>query len=164
MRIERIREKIKEAVRTFDILDIDREDIIQDVTIKIWQEIESGRKIESFEDFIYIVTKNYILDWEKMRKRSLDAEYKHKDYLKRVEGEKIKNPNIVAMREDFENELDKLPEQQRKVMELTYEGCSNKEVAEELNKTINCIKVELHIARKKLQKKLCPERTALKEV
>ena len=153
-KVKEIRSKVVYNVGLFNVPDIDVEDITQEVTLKIAKEIDLNRSIGEQNNFIYETTKNFIQNFTRDRVRQLDKEHQYYKYKKLNDHDRIEHPYSNEIRQDFENELETLPKQQRKVMKLTYQGYSNKEAAKELELNINQVKVYLHRARKKLQNKL----------
>ena len=149
-----IREKIAYNVGLFDVPDVDVEDIIQEIAIKIIKEIKSGTDIQSENDYIFITTKNYISNFTRDQAKQLDKDYQYYKHKKLLDKEKLEHPYYNEIRQDFEDEIDDLPKQQRKVMKLTYQGYSNKEVAAELGTSLTNVTTSLSTARKKLQNKL----------
>ena len=112
----------------------DIDDILQDVFLKIWFHRNKINNPETFNSFIFTITKNALLNLirsnvknqafkEEFSKRIISSEYVTQN---QIEFNEIKTAinNIVA----------KLPEKRQKVFLLSRnEGLSNKEIAQKLN-------------------------------
>ena len=121
------------------------DDILQDVFIKIWNHRANIYSTESFNPFIFTVTRNLLLNElrsrlndqklkEKVLKLSLPEEY---NSYEKIEYSELKNmvDQIVS----------NLPEKQQEVFVLSRnQGLSHKEIAEKLE--ISSKTVEYHIS------------------
>jgi len=130
----------------------DKEDLSQDIMLKLvgtnWNEIENK------EDYIFITARNHITDF--YRKEGRDEKLIERLKEREIINSQINNndDHIEDLRIAFEEELENLPPQQKKIIELMYDGVSQQQIAEELGISIGHLKKQLHIARKKIQNKI----------
>lgn len=131
--------------KTFLKLEEGIDDILQDVFIKIWNHRTNIHSSETFNPFIFTVTRNLLLNElrsrlndqklkEKVQKLSLPEEY---NSYEKMEYSELKNmvDQIVS----------NLPEKQQEVFVLSRnQGLSHKEIAEKLE--ISTKTVEYHIS------------------
>lgn len=130
-------------------------DIAQESLIKYWERRENFDIIEKVKSFLYVVTKNAVLD-----------EIKHSNVVKNGR-DKIseKGEKVIITEEDFSSamvvceifrllkiELEKLPRRTREVMKMQMEGLSSPAIAEKLGISVDTVKTLKKIANKKLNK------------
>ena len=130
----------------------DREDISQGIMAKLLN--VNMENVQSKEDFIFIVSRNHITDF--IRKSVQDEKLIERLKEREILRSQINNndDHIEDLRIAFEEELENLPPQQKKIMEMVYDGISRKQIAEELDLSDGQVRVQLHIARKKIQNKI----------
>ncbi len=121
------------------------DDILQDVFIKIWNHRANIHGSESFNPFIFTVTRNLLLN--ELRSRLNDQKLKEK-VLKLSLPEEYNSHEKMEYRE-LKNIVDQivsnLPEKQQEVFDLSRnKGLSHKEIAEKLE--ISTKTVEYHIS------------------
>ena len=120
------------------------DDILQEVFIKIWNNRANIRAVQTFNPFIFTITRNLLLN----ELRSRLNKQKIKDQILKVAiPEEFQAFESVEFRE-LEATVDKvvagLPERQREVFLLSRkEGLSHREISERLN--ISTKTVEYHI-------------------
>ncbi len=120
------------------------DDILQEVFIKIWQNRKNIKTFETFNSYIFTITRNLLLNELRSRlsnqkirdnilKASLAEEY--------LPFEKL---DYLELKEKIEEIIEELPSKQKEIFKLSrIEGLSHKEIAEELN--ISTKTVEYHI-------------------
>lgn len=118
------------------ILKIDNQidDILQEVFVKIWLNRHTIGKAETFNAWIFTITKNEILSL--LRNNIRDQNFKHELFLRAV-AEEYQTPNPVEF-DEIKAGIDKiiadLPEKRQMVFILSRtEGRSNREIALQLN-------------------------------
>jgi RNA polymerase sigma-70 factor (ECF subfamily) len=131
------------------------EDAVQEVCLKLWKIRDSLDKYISIEAFAMKVTKNWCLDRLKARKPVYIESY---SYLNDSRSEET-DPYKILERTDRKNLLnfilDKLPEQQRLIIQLReLEGLEFEEIAEITDMNINAIRVNLFRARNKIREEI----------
>jgi len=118
------------------------EEVVQDVFVKIWQNRRKIILIENFTGYLFIITKNLILN--KIRKSATDTKLRL-----RYDEDVVKNEFVLNVDEtEFENEmqilLDKalnaLPTQQKVVFSMRINGVKNPEIASLLNISVDSVK------------------------
>lgn len=128
------------------------EDLLQEVFLKIHQQIDTLRDVKKLESWVYQITRNAIIDyyWSKRPTATLDI------------------PEVVALPEalpddDIVSELfpsvramvGTLPEQDRQALVLTeYQGLTQKELGERLGLSFSGAKSRVQRAREKLKQQL----------
>ena len=118
------------------ILKIESEidDILQDVFVKIWLNRHKISNAETFNSYIFTITKNEVLNV--LRSKLKDQNFKNELFIRSV-AEEYQNPTSVEF-DEIKAGIDKivagLPEKRRHVFILSRtEGLSNKEIAQQLN-------------------------------
>ena len=118
------------------ILKIDNQidDILQEVFVKIWLNRQKIGKAETFNAWIFTITKNEILSL--LRNNIRDQTFKHELFLRAV-AEEYHTPNPVEF-DEVKAGIDKiiadLPEERQMVFILSHtEGRSNHEIAMQMN-------------------------------
>jgi len=118
----------------------DAEDIVQDIFVKFWRRENNFDSVSSLKAFLFVSTRNACLDFIDKN----HVKIKHQQYLvgkERLEEVTILHTIIEAevLRQIFDA-VDKLPEQCRKVIMMTFaEGKKPKEIAEELGVTVSTV-------------------------
>lgn len=125
----------------------DAEDVVQDVMIKCWEEIDDPKKIKNIEAFSMKMIRNKSLDKLKRKGRN---------YLQIVDQYEL-NTNgsdpfeVTRQREAMSrirDIMELLPEKQRSVIALRdIEGYTYNDISETLNMDLNQVKINLHRAR-----------------
>ncbi len=113
----------------------DAEDVVQDVFMNIWRHQPVFEHMLAFKAYVYTSTRNKALDT--LRKKSpvyqdmslIDTLEHHKDSLIKEEAFRLLDASI-----------NQLPERSRQIISLSVKGLSIKEVAIQLNITINTVK------------------------
>ncbi len=127
------------------------EDIVQDSFIVYWNRRADFRKIDNVKAFLYTIVRNKCLNMLRDKK----AADRYVDYIKNdhsffFKNEIIKNETYTTLN----NAISELPDQTRKIMELSLKGLINKEIAQELNVSVNTIKTLKQNGYKVLREKL----------
>ena len=116
------------------------EEIVQDTFLKVWQRKESFASFTSLKAFLYISTKNACRDSVDKEERKLNRE--HNWFLENDQIEPAAEENIIytEVLVTLSQALDKLPEQCRKIMKMSYEqGMNGKEIAEVLQVSVSTV-------------------------
>jgi len=132
----------------------DAKDVVQDVMIRSWEEIEDVKSIKNLEAWCMTLVKNRSLDRLKRKGRN---------YLQVVDQHYISSEAADPLQVTMEREDDlrikgiiaRLPEKQREVIKLRdMEGYTYLEIAEILEIELNHVKVLLHRARNQVKEEL----------
>lgn len=111
------------------------EDIASDTFVKLWHLKENFEKLEKVKAFLYLTAKNACLNHNK--RDSMKAE-KHEQMAHELSEEEANNNfeyNLLDaefLRHTYQY-LQRLPKQQRRVMELHWQGMSTEQIANVLN-------------------------------
>jgi RNA polymerase sigma-70 factor, ECF subfamily len=121
------------------------DDIIQEVFLKIWQNRKNIKNTETFNSYIFTITRNLLLN--ELRSRLNEQKTKEKIFKRSVAEEFLLSEQIEyqEMKEKVDQMVAILPERQREVFHLSRkEGLSYKEIATQLD--IAEKTVEYHIS------------------
>ena len=134
---------------------VEAQDAVQEVYIKLWNNRNKMQTIENIEAFAMKITRNWCLDRLKTKRPVLIEDYsKNYDFQK----EKNNTHNILENTDrlnEFNNIMQSLPEQQRMIIQLRdVEGYEFEEIADILSVNINTIRVNLSRARKKIKESI----------
>lgn len=127
-------------------LDEGIDDILQEVFLKIWQNRKQIKCIETFNAFIFTITRNLLLN--ELRTRLNDHKMKERigKLAVSVEYSFIEQLEYHDIKEKVEMAIDDLPSRQKEVFTLSrIHGYSHKEIAQTLNITTKT--VEFHLAK-----------------
>ncbi|MEM7162110.1 MAG: RNA polymerase sigma factor [Bacteroidota bacterium] len=125
----------------------DAEDVVQDVMIKCWEDIDRPQQIDNIEAFSMKMVRNKSLD--KLKKKG-------RNYLQVVDQYQLHSREKDPHEKTGESEtiskikdiISLLPQKQRNVINLRdIEGYSYNEIAETLEMSTDQVKVNLHRAR-----------------
>ena len=115
-------------------IETDIDDILQEVFVKIWLNRNKISNIETFNAYIFTITKNEVLNL--IRSNLRDQTFKEEFFLRSV-AEEYQTQNQVEF-DEIKSGIDRivasLPEKRQQVFVLSRtEGLSNKEIAQQLN-------------------------------
>ena len=120
------------------------DDILQEVFIKIWQNRKTIKTSESFNAYIFTITRNLLLNELRSRfnnQKIKDAILKASLAEEYVSFEKL---DYLELKGKIEEIIGELPPKQKEIFKLSRtEGLSHKEIAEKMN--ISTKTVEYHI-------------------
>lgn len=115
-------------------IEVDIDDILQDVFLKIWLHRSKINNPETFNSFIFTVTKNALLNL--IRSNAKNQAFKE-EFSKRIISSEYVTQNQIEFNEiktAIDKIVAKLPEKRQKVFLLSRnDGLSNKEIAQKLN-------------------------------
>lgn len=127
----------------------DREEIISDVFVSLWSQIESLDEQNNIKSFIFLITKRRVADFlrkfYKLRENEinviLDSEFFTEDMQEDVQkSNEIDQSNIFRSR--MQNLVKTLDQKYQLLFELKYnQNLPSSEIAKELNITKNYVKV-----------------------
>lgn len=128
------------------------EEIVQDVFLKIWQKRAELKKIENFNAYLFIVTRNYAYNVLK------DSAPNHNCVILSEEDQTlvINDASDLLMGKEYslllQNAIDRLPNQQKQVYSLIKDrGFKREEVARELQIQPETVKFHLAQAMKNIR-------------
>ncbi|MFZ7107715.1 MAG: RNA polymerase sigma factor [Bacteroidota bacterium] len=109
------------AKNQFDLNEEDAKDIYQDVVLVLWNNIQSGRLTEltcEIKTYLFAIGKNQILNFRKKRDREVTLEPVH--LMNGIENTMEMNDKREYNKKLVEENLNRLPEHERKILELYY--------------------------------------------
>lgn len=127
-------------------------DIVQDVFIKIWNNKLIFANLLNFKVYIYNSVRNACLNT--LRDKSLKTSTIDSDNIVSIENKaesSIIESEIVS---SIYNAINELPDARRKVMLLKLKGMGLREIAENMDISVNTVKSYITIAHKELKPKL----------
>ncbi len=137
----------------------DAEDITQDVFIRLYENISSFRQEAQLSTWIYRITVNLSLDFEKRKKRQKHGGLLKKIFSVRAEEEPVNfnHPGVLLDNKEkaaiLFKALKKLPDKQRIAFTLhKMEGLSAKEVAEIMETSLYAVESLISRAKNSLKK------------
>jgi RNA polymerase sigma-70 factor (ECF subfamily) len=128
------------------------DDIVQDVFLKVWKNIDSFREDSSLYTWIYRIATNECLNFLKRKKRKFflplgDVEYELNqklDHSAYISGDEIQMK--------LQKALLKLPDKQRLVFNMKYfDDMKYEDIAEITNTSVGSLKASYHHAVKKIE-------------
>lgn len=126
--------------RSFLKLDDGIDDILQEVFVKLWMNRKNIRQPETFNAFLYTITKNTLLN--EIRSRLKSEEFQHKHFNRAVAEEFITQNTVeyADLKQHLDQFIQQLPEKRRKVYQLSREdGLTNAEIAEQLGISVKTV-------------------------
>ncbi len=122
------------------------EEIIQDIFIKIWTKREALTAVRSFEQYIFRMARNRLLDLHKSRKARLDRE----TIVHQQSGTGAGLPAELEYKEFYNyavNAIGKLPQRQRMIYELSvFQDRSLDEIGKALGISKSVVIKQLYLA------------------
>jgi len=136
--------------------EIDTEEIVQEVFIKIWQSRDNINIYSSFESFLFTIAHNATINL--LKKRVTEQKYvEHVKSLQHIDEtyELTDEIHYKELKQKFQNLLDELSPRQKEIFLLSREeGLSHKEIAEKLGVSVNTVKNHLVTTLSILKKQL----------
>ena len=149
--------------KEYVLFDEEAENIVQDIFLMLWEKREALRVDVSLTTYLFTLVKNKCIDFlrhqmvEQMYSENVKHEYNEELNVKLFALESF--DHNFSSEEDIEtllrNAIDKLPERCRLIfIKSRIEGKKYKEIAEELNLSVNTVEGQISIALKKLREEL----------
>jgi RNA polymerase sigma-70 factor (family 1) len=118
----------------------DINDILQDVFVKLWENRKNIKNVETFNAWIFTITKNTVVSYfrEKIKLTEFESRVREmattESYLTNTTAE------YEDIKEKVEQLIEKLPEKRKQIFKLSREqGLSNKEIATEMSISIKTV-------------------------
>lgn len=134
----------------------DAEDIVHSTFLRLWRIREKIRQEETLKSLLFIIAKGYLI-------KHYNKEKKHRyhdrieDFVDSAKSEEIteNKAEYVSLLKHFTNEIQLLPETQKKVVtKAKIEGMSSKEIAELYGLSEQTVRNQLSLAMKKIRTKI----------
>lgn len=149
--------------KEYVLFDEEAENIVQDIFLMLWEKRDALRVDVSLTAYLFTLVKNKCIDFlrhrmvEQMYSENIQHEYNEELNVKLFALESF--DHNFSSEEDIEtllrNAIDKLPERCRLIfIKSRIEGKKYKEIAEELNLSVNTVEGQISIALKKLREEL----------
>lgn len=155
--------RMKRFAKSYVIYEEDAENIVQDIFIDIWEKKIDLTVISNVRGYLFLILKNRCIDYIR-RKRSesktfsaIQKEYEINlmlklDSLEALDNKILTDPDIDAL---IEKAIENLPEKCRQIFIMNKIDCKKqREIAKELNISINTVESQMSIAYKKLKEDL----------
>lgn len=158
--IERYKEKLYKYIqRRTDASPADMDDILQDVFIKIYKNINAYNDSLLFSSWIYRITHNHTIDWYRKNKkhRGISIDDEENKLIHILEGELSDDINTQDIKDEqillLKKALEKMPPDQREIVLLHFfEEKSYEEISDILKISVTNVGVKIHRAKKLLKK------------
>ena len=126
------------------------EDIVQEVFVRFWEKSENFSNEHAVKTFLYTSVKNKCLNQLEHDK----VVQKHREYsLNELKNEQMIHNRIVEEETHrlIYNAINELPAECKNILLLSMNGLKNREIAEELNISVNTVKTQKKIAYRQLK-------------
>jgi RNA polymerase sigma-70 factor (ECF subfamily) len=140
----------------------DAEEVVQEVFLKVWNDAgryDAGRS--SVSTWLVLITRSRAIDRLRSRKvveRVHEAAHLEDPSADHASSEGLESVFHRERRQRVKSELDKLPPEQKQVLEMAfYEGLSQTEIAERAGFPLGTVKTRTLLAMKKLRSALRSE-------
>lgn len=155
--------KLKRFAQEYVMREADAENIVHDVFLELWEQRASLANHANVSGFLFISIKNKCIDFLRHKTIALktadkiQAEYLH---TLRIKFQSLKEFNDKLFAEEdvekiIQNAIEQLPEKCRRIFMLSkIEGKKQKEIASQLNISVNTVESQMAIAYKKLKEVL----------
>lgn len=126
---------------------IDPEEVVQEVFVKLWLKKDTINPEKDFQSYLFSIAKHLVLDYLKSavnRKLYFVGEHLQQDLL--VE-DGFETPLTEDMEEKLQKLIDEIPERRRAIFRMSrFEGLSYKQIAERLNISENTVDSQIRNA------------------
>jgi RNA polymerase sigma-70 factor (family 1) len=133
----------------------DAEEIVEDVFVRLWKIKETIRQEDTLRSLLFIMSKHYLINSFHSNINSPKFE-SYVDYKEHLSSDNVThNLEYEDFLKKLRKELDKLPDTQRKVVELSrLQQLTNKEIAAKLQLSEQTVKNQLSLGIKSLRSTL----------
>jgi len=151
--VDTYKERVYSIVRRMVISHDDADDIVQEVFVRVWENVDGFREESSLYTWIYRISVNESLRFLKSKRLKLflpmmDAST-HLEKL--VDDPQHFTGNQIERK--LQKAILKLPDKQRMVFNMRYyEGFTYEEISEMLGTSVGALKASYHLAVKKIEK------------
>jgi len=133
----------------------DVNDILQDVFVKIWLNRKKINSVETFNSYIFTITKNAIISLFREKTRNSDFELKVRQAATGEEFIIETELEYQDLKEKVDALIEKLPEKRKQVYILSREkGLSNAEIAEQLGISVKTVEDHMMHSLRYLREKM----------
>ena len=141
--------KLKAFIKTKVSSSEDAEDILQNIFVKIHNNLDKLTTVNNIEQWVYRVTRNAIIDYYRKQKKTLPVEID--DISEFIDQESV-DDNYLLLTKCFKPMINTLPEKYRTALLLVdIEGLKQSAAASKLNITLSGTKSRVQRARQMLK-------------
>lgn len=152
--------KLKRYVQNYVLDQNDAENIVHDIFTELWERRNGLASHSNIFAWLYLATKNRCLNFLKRKNLSKhiadniaaqhNAELRLN--LQALEWDEVTVYSAEDVEEAINRALEKLPERCRQIFVMSrFEGKKHRQIAEELNITVNTVETQMGLAYKKLR-------------
>ena len=132
----RLHSFIKSFLKTEDDID----DIVQDVFVRLWENRNKIKNVETFNAWIFTVTKNAVITLFRERIKQSSFESRIRELVVQNENYLDTSVEYNEIREKVEKIINQLPEKRKLIFKLSREqGFSNREIADHLGISVKTV-------------------------
>jgi RNA polymerase sigma-70 factor (ECF subfamily) len=145
-------DKLYVLVRRMVVIHEDTDDLLQEIWIKIWQNLDKFKGNSNIYTWIYRIAINETLQFLKRKKRFIfiETDAYVKEQIKAVYQGNYISGNEIQLK--LQEAMLLLPEKQRIVFQMRYfDELKFKDIAEILNQSTGGVKANYHLAVKKIE-------------
>ncbi len=151
MLVREYKEKLYWLIRRIVLGHDDTDDVLQNVFVKVWQNLDKFRGDSDLYTWVYRIAVNEAIAYVNKQKKYPNALKDNAEGLTR----NLESDNYFdgdELQEKLQKALEKLPEQQRIVFNLRYfDEMKYQDMAKVLNRTEGALKANFHHAVKKIE-------------
>jgi len=136
------------VARSFAVSDEDRDDLLQDVLIKLWTALPSFREESKVSTWIYRIALNRALTWRR------DETRRRARLTPLVEVVDVEPTNNVVLLDRLYAEIRNLGEVDRSLVLMSLDGCSYQEMSKVMGISESNVGVRLNRAKQKLSERM----------
>ena len=130
------------------------EDAVQYVFVRLW-ELRGGLSVTvSLRNYLYTMTKNYLLNYIRHNGRVLEQSYVIAQLRQQQDDTLAQYIESRDIDRRLGEAIDRLPRQQRAVIMMKRDGCSNREIAEQLRISVKTVENHMTAALGQLRRLL----------
>lgn len=134
----------------------DAEDIAQDIFVKLWDNTQLWESKETWDSYIYVMTRNHIYNF--LKHKSIELNYQERCTKEDCFSSEFDIHDQLHAKELqllIKLTLDNMPEQRKKVFTMSRkDGMSNQEIADQLQLSIRTVERHLYLALQDLKKNI----------
>lgn len=129
------------------------EDAVQHVFVKLWENTVKMDVQINLKNYLYTMTKNYILNQIRNHKDTISIYYANAQQEIADDGEFLKLLEEIQLSEELQRGIENLPAQKKEICKLKMdEDISNQEIADRMGISINTVKSHYQESVKMLRK------------
>lgn len=151
--LKKYQQKIYWHVRRMVIDHDDADDVVQDVFVKVWRNLEKFREDSQLYTWLYRIATNECITFlnKKKQKQHVSLDEEDSSYLSStLTASSYFNGDVAQMK--LQQALLKLPEKQRLVFNMKYfEDLKYEEISEIVGTSVGALKASYHLAVKKIE-------------